>query len=395
MDTKAKSQFRLLFPCYFSFFVNGAMVLLVGAILPYIIEEAGINYSVAGGFLSAFAIGNLLASFVNPPMASRIGRKATIVVFSAFIPVMLLVITFLPPVPVIYAAFILIGIGRGSVSIINNAVVNDNSNGRPAALNLLHMTFAAGAFIAPFITSLYTSFGLGWRAAAYTIIIGSTLSVILYVWMRIDYNWPLESKKAKENSSDSKAKPFYKNSIFYIMGFLLFLYLGLENCVNGWFVTYFKSMDIMSSTYATNLVSVTWIMVMFGRLLTAKISSKVDKNKLISGYCVATTVFFILLTATHNLAVITVAIAGLGFFFAGIYPTTVSSVGNIIKGSTTGMSLFLAIAALGGIVTPQIVGFLADRIGMTAAILVLAFNAAGMLIMSGTNVLMRRKETHI
>lgn len=83
------------------------------------------------------------------------------------------------------------------------------------------------------------------------------------------------------------------------------------------------------------------------------------------------------------------------FFFAGIYPTTVSSVGNIIKGSTTGMSLFLAIAALGGIVTPQIVGFLADRIGMTAAILVLAFNAAGMLIMSGTNVLMRRKETHI
>lgn len=135
MDTKAKSQFRLLFPCYFSFFVNGAMVLLVGAILPYIIEEAGINYSVAGGFLSAFAIGNLLASFVNPPMASRIGRKATIVIFSAFIPVMLLVITFLPPVPVIYAAFILIGIGRGSVSIINNAVVNDNSNGRPAALN--------------------------------------------------------------------------------------------------------------------------------------------------------------------------------------------------------------------------------------------------------------------
>lgn len=362
MDTKAKSQFRLLFPCYFSFFVNGAMVLLVGAILPYIIEEAGINYSVAGGFLSAFAIGNLLASFVNPPMASRIGRKATIVIFSAFIPVMLLVITFLPPVPVIYAAFILIGIGRGSVSIINNAVVNDNSNGRPAA---------------------------------YTIIIGSTLSVILYVWMRIDYNWPLESKKAKENASDSNAKPFYKNSIFYIMGFLLFLYLGLENCVNGWFVTYFKSMDIMSSTYATNLVSVTWIMVMLGRLLTAKISSKVDKNKLISGYCVATTVFFILLTATHNLAVITVAIAGLGFFFAGIYPTTVSSVGNIIKGSTTGMSLFLAIAALGGIVTPQIVGFLADRIGMTAAILVLAFNAAGMLIMSGTNVLMRRKETHI
>ena len=51
-----KSKWKLFFPCYFAFFVNGAMVLLVGAILPYLIEAAGISYSVAGGTLSAFAI---------------------------------------------------------------------------------------------------------------------------------------------------------------------------------------------------------------------------------------------------------------------------------------------------------------------------------------------------
>ena len=44
--------------------------------------------------------------------------------------------------------------------------------------------------------------------------------------------------------------------------------------------------------------------------------------------------------------------------------------------------MFLAIAALGGIVTPQIVGVLADSFGMTAAILVLLFNAAGMFVLS-------------
>ena len=128
-----KSKWKLFFPCYFAFFVNGAMVLLVGAILPYLIEEAGISYSVAGGLLSAFAIGNLLASFVNPPLAGKIGRKATIVSMSALIPLMWLIITWIPPVPVLYAAFVLLGIGRGSVSIINNAVVNDNSDGKPAA----------------------------------------------------------------------------------------------------------------------------------------------------------------------------------------------------------------------------------------------------------------------
>ena len=81
-----KSKVRLFAPCYYAFFANGAMVLLVGAILPYLIADAGINYSIAGSFLSAFAIGNLLASFMFPAVAGVLGRHKTIVCFSAFIP---------------------------------------------------------------------------------------------------------------------------------------------------------------------------------------------------------------------------------------------------------------------------------------------------------------------
>lgn len=384
------NKFRLLAPCYFSFFVNGAMVLLVGAILPFIIEEAGVNYSTAGGFLSAFAIGNLLASFVNPVLAAKIGRKATIVIMSALIPVSFFAITLIPPVPMIYFLFVTAGIGRGSVSIINNAVVNDNSNGKPAALNLLHMTFAVGAFLAPFLTSVYVKAGLGWKAIVYTIVLGSTLSVIGYMLMKIDYNWPKDSKKGKDERTESE--PFYKNPVFYLCGFLLFLYLGLENCVNGWFVTYFKNMDIMSASYATNLVSITWIMVMLGRLLTAKLSGKINKDVLILLNCVATAIFFVLMISTQNLVVITVSIAGLGFFFAGIYPTCVSSAGKVLSGSTTGMSMFLAIAALGGIITPQIVGIVADSNGLVGAIGVLIFNVLGMLIFSSANMVYKKKK---
>lgn len=385
------SKLGLFLPCYFAFFVNGAMVLLVGAILPYLIEEADISYSVAGGFLSAFAIGNLLASFINPMLAGLIGRKATTVILTAFIPITFMVLTFIPPVPVIYVLFVFTGIGRGSVSIINNAVVNDNSGGRPAALNLLHMTFAVGAFIAPFLTSLYINQGFNWRAIVYTIVVGSTISVIGYALMKIDYNWPKDSKKGKNAGSETTER-FWKNPVFYLCGMLLFLYLGLENCVNGWFVTYFKDMGIMSASYATSLVSITWIMVMLGRLFTAKASTKINKDVLILTYCVATALFFFMLIATKNLAVITVAIAGLGFFFAGIYPTSVSSAGKVLSGSTTGMSMFLAIAALGGIVTPQIVGWMADKNGLSGAIIVLAFNTVGMLVFSCANLLYKKKK---
>lgn len=376
---RVNPRFNLIFPCYFAFFVSGAMVLTVGTILPFIIAEMQISYTVAGGFLSAFAIGNLLASFIFPFLVANIGRKASIVSMSFLIPLSWILIAMMPSVIMLYVAFVIMGVGRGSISIINNAIVNDNFDGKPAALNLLHMTFAMGALLAPAITSIFVYVGWGWRADAYTMVMGTTLVFVFYSFMRMDYNWPKESPKRPKVA-------FYKMPVFYIMGFLLFLYLGLENCVNGWFVTYFQNMRIMDSTYATNLVSLTWLMVMFGRLLTAKLSTIIDKNKLIFAYCVATAVFFILMISTTNVTLITFAIMGLGFFFAGIYPTSVSSAGAAIKGSTAGMSAFLAISAIGGIVTPEIVGLAADATGLTAAIMILSVNVVGMLILSFVNI---------
>ena len=131
---------------------------------------------------------------------------------------------------------------------------------------------------------------------------------------------------------------------------------------------------------------------MLGRLLTAKLSTYIDKNWLIFAYCVATAVFFILMISTNNVVVITVAIAGLGFFFAGIYPTSVSSAGRSLTGSTTGMSLFLAMAAIGGIVTPEIVGIAADARGLTAAIMILSFNVVGMLVLSLVNIKISKRK---
>ena len=152
---KINSRFNLIFPCYFAFFVSGAMVLTVGTILPFIIGEMQISYSVAGGLLSAFAIGNLLASFIFPLLAANIGRKASIVTMSFLIPLSWILIAMMPSVIIMYVAFVLMGIGRGSISIINNAIISDNSDGKPAALNLLHMTFAMGALLAPAITSIF------------------------------------------------------------------------------------------------------------------------------------------------------------------------------------------------------------------------------------------------
>lgn len=379
-------KMRLFVPCYYAFFSNGMMALVLGSILTYLIQEANLNYSIAGGLLSAFAIGNLLASFINPYIAGKIGRKKTTILLSALIPIDLFIISLVAPVPVLYVACILLGIGRGSVSIINNMVVNDY-DGTPFALNLLHMVFAMGAFLAPFLTSIFVTAGLDWRYIIYTVILLSGISVIGYVTL------PLEEKVGKGKDKAKKDTGFLKSVDFYFCGLLLFFYLGVENCVNGWFVTYFKGIGIMSDSYATNLVSVTWVVIMIGRLTTGYLSKKVSKYKLMLMNCSCTVVFFILLIATKDLTIITISVVGLGFFFAGIYPTGIANAGELIKGSTAGMSMLLAMAALGGIITPQLVGIIADgNIGLTGAIAFLSINVAMMLLFAILSFLRSRKN---
>ncbi len=50
----------------------------------------------------------------------------------------------------------LCGIGRGSISIINNHAVNDIFENPAKMLNYLHCSFAVGAFLAPLATAMMT-----------------------------------------------------------------------------------------------------------------------------------------------------------------------------------------------------------------------------------------------
>jgi fucose permease len=56
------------------------------------------------------------------------------------------------------------------------------------------------------------------------------------------------------------------------------------------------------------------------------------------------------------------------------------------------MAAFLAIAAIGGIVTPEIVGLAADVNGLTAAVMLLSVNVIGMLVLSFVNTRLGAKE---
>lgn len=382
-------NFSTFVRCCYGYMISGMAVLVIGAVLPSLMREADLSYALAGGALSMMAIGNMLASFFFPVLVQMIGTRISITLTSFLVPVCYLLLTRLPNIGIIYILLLAAGIARGSITIINNTTVNVISNSSVKALNLLHGSFAVGAFLAPFITALLIGSGLGWRSALYLIVFLSFTSACSYATMSYQDTVP-----EKSGSSASADRSFLRNPYFYCVGLILFFYLGTENCINGWFVTYLQNTGVMSETFASSMVSVTWITILIGRLTCASLSKRYAKSTLtLINTIGGGTCFVVLLLSTH-LAAITAALIGLGFFLAGIYPTCVADAGQYTRGSTIGMSILTAISALGGIITPQLIGSAADRVGILAAFGVLVLNAGVMILFALINYFKDHKHTN-
>lgn len=393
-----KKNNMIFLSCCYGYCINGMAVLVIGAILPAIMEEAGVSFTVAGGLLSMMAIGNLAASFLYPAAAAKLGIRAAVTISAAVIPVCLMILTALPPVIWMYAALFTAGAGRGAITIINNSTVNIISNNSSKESNLLHCSFAVGAFLAPFLTALLYFLGFDWRMIVYLIAALCVTSTVSYLLM--EYPEPasgdndaaadgtatsqpfMDRKVSSDKKQIDTGNGFLKNPAFYSLAFILFFYVGLENCINGWFVTYLKSTGVMSTTYATNMVSVTWLVIMAGRLCCAALAKRYPPKLVLLVNALSSGVFFFLLISSSHLSTITLALAGLGFSLAGIYPTDIAEAGPYIKGSTLGMSVLTAISAIGGILAPQLIGSIADRIGIVAAVSSLSVNVIILLILA-------------
>ena len=308
-------------------------------------------------------------------------------------PIVMLLLTIHPPVAFMYLLVFVLGITKGTVTIISNLAMNVATNSSTKYLNILHTTFAVGAFASPFIMAALLALGFPWRIIMYILCVSGAIFPLNYWTM--DYRMLEEPQPSAANAGDHRAdghtRALLTNRSFLIITFIMFMYVGFENTVNGWFVTYLKDTGVMTSALATAMVSVTWIMMMAGRMGTAQFLQNVNKLQIILVSALIDFIAIVLLVNTHTATMAAIIIAVLGLGMSAIYPTTVAAAGPIIEGSTMGLSLLTGISAIGGILVPQIIGILADQVGIAGAMVTVVLTVGIMLALSILAVLRDRR----
>ena len=112
----------------------------------------------------------------------------------------------------------------------------------------------------------------------------------------------------------------------------------------------------MTTEYAQMLASLLWVVILAGRLTCAYLGDKISKKILLLTTSVGTVIFYLLLLSSRNITIITIAIMGLGFSMAGIYPITISTVGGTIKKYPMSMGILLMLGGIGSIIMPTMIG---------------------------------------
>ena len=370
--------------CFFVFAVNGLYGMILGSLLPLISDEYGLNNTVSGALLSAHQVGNLIAGFIAGILPLYLGRKKSVMFLCGFVVVGFTIMILTGNPVLLILAFLFTGLSRGSISNFNNAIVNEVSDSSPAALNILHSVFAVGAILAPILVIGTTKIGgdSGWKIAAGVIIALGIISILLFFKMEIDDH-------VKEKGKVKISYGFLNNKFFWMSAGILFFYLCAEATINGWIVKYFVDANIMTRQYAQMLASLLWMVILAGRLTCAFIGDRVPKSILLMVLSLGTTGFYLLLLATQNVTIITIAIMGLGFFMAGIYPTTISNTGEFIKEYPMSMGVLLMLGGVGGIIMPIITGALADTYGIYAGMSAIVVAIILMVVCVILNLLMK------
>ena len=90
--------------------------------------------------------------------------------------------------------------------------------------------------------------------------------------------------------------------------------------------------------------------------------------------------FFLMMFFSRTAGLIILGLTGVGFFMATIYPTAFAFGSECIKGNDLGCSIMIFAGSTGGVITPALVGFVAESAGIRAGMGLIVVYAALLLL---------------
>ena len=371
-----KGSMMQLVPVMLCFFAMG-FVDLVGTASNYVQQDLGLSDSQANLFPSLVFFWFLIFSVPTGMLMNKIGRKRTVLISLIVTTVSLIIPLFGDSYNVMLLSFSLLGIGNALMQTSLNPLVSNliSSDKLASTLTFGQFVKAIASFLAPIIaawgaTTLFPTFGLGWRSLFMIYAAVSVLSIAMLSSTPIEEERPDKASGIKE-CLRLLGKPFILLCFLGIM-----CHVGIDvgtNTTAPKIIMERLALPLEEAGFATSIYFIFRTAGCFSgafilRRMSAKLFLGISVVMMLAGMAI--------LFAANTLGVIYAGIALVGFGNSNVFSVIFSEALVSAPTEKNEVSGLMIMGLFGGTIFPLAMGYAADCVGQWGAVAVMTVGVA-------------------
>ena len=341
----------------------GIVMLTLGSTLPDIMRKYVLDDVNAGTLASLLPTGILIGSLIFGPIVDRFSYQYLLVCSSLLVALGIYGIANAGGLFVLQLSFLMIGFGGGVINGGTNALVADISRDRAKAgsanLSLLGVFFGVGALTVPSVMALLAE-SLTYEQILNFVATGMILPVIYFLVIK----YPLP--KQTQSISVGASMKLFKDRSLLILAFMLFFQSAFEGIFNNWTTTFLQRERLFTEADALLVLNVYVIGLTVTRILLARLLRIGNEKLILYGSIISLLAGALLMMFFGVHLVVYAGAALLGIGTAAVFPVLLSFVSEMyqeLRG--TAFSVVIFIAVFGNILMNFMMGYLADRFGIS------------------------------
>ena len=377
--TNRKSFVLQFIPVMLCFFAMG-FVDLVGTASNYVQKDLGLTDTQANLFPSLVFFWFLIFSVPTGMLMNRIGRKKTVLISLVITAASLFIPVFGDSYAVMLISFSLLGIGNAIMQTSLNPLVSNLISGDKLASTLTFGQFvkAIASFLAPILaawgaTTMFPTFGLGWRALFVIYAVVSLLSISLLAAT------PIEEEKPDKASGVGECLRLLGRPFIFLCFIGIMCHVGIDvgtNTTAPKIIMERLALPLEEAGYAT---SIYFIFRTLGCFLGAFLLRVVSPKLFFAASVLMMLAGMVLLFVGDTLTPLYVGIGLIGFGNSNIFSVVFSQALVYTPNEKNEVSGLMIMGLFGGTIFPLAMGYASDAIGQAGAVAVMTIGVVYLL----------------
>lgn len=347
--TPGEPDYRSLhIAAFLSLFVIGTYAGSFGPALPFFATDTGVSLDSAGLLLTFLFLGSISASaLIAIALHGDDMRTLTIVGLVGAI-AGLLILALAPNWPLLLVGGVVLGTGDGLIVAALHILLPATSRDAPAAINKLNLYFALGAIAGPIWTGAVLA-STGERSIAF-----GGLAAFAALTLALLLRARAPARTVIDDSDEGFRLPGHPTA--WIMGIVLFLYVGAEFGLGSWVSSYTRE-TAHTGVFAGALVAAGyWAALALGRICSGVYFARGREAStlLLIGTAGAGISAFVLSISSGHIALSALAVFCAGLFLGPLWPGTVAIASEGSMANATAATVTMGNA--GGLAIPWLQG---------------------------------------